>query len=223
MIKFKKIPPTPLDWKDSELRLPCVILIDTSASMIMVKDELHKGLGALLKTLDALALRRLDICLVGFGDGAKVIVPFSPAFGLEIPDFECCGEAVINSAIKMGLSELETQKNQYKTYYTSYYRPWIFMLTSGNVDDDDFDTMRKDDLLQAQKSGACRFLSICISSDHNKDVLRSLNIDGIYLTTESFQQACEWIGNSLNCISRLSYQRNVVLPNPNDYDLELHY
>lgn len=223
MISFKEPPPTPLDEGNCELHLPCVILIDTSVSMIVVKDELHKGLNALIKTLDALALGRLDICLIGFGNGARVLVPFSLAYGLKIPDFECCGEAVINSAIKMGLSELETRKNQYKTYYTPYLRPWMFMLTSGNVDDDDSDTVGKDDLLQAQKSGTCRFLPICVSSDCNNDVMRSLNIDGIYLATEGFQQACEWIGNSLNCISRLPYQQNIVLPNPNDYNWELHY
>ena len=223
MIRFKEPPPTPLDWGNSELHLPCVILVDTSASMIVIKDELHKGLNALFNTLDGLALGRLDICLIGFGNGARVLVPFSQVPGLEIPDFECCGEAVINSAIKMGLSELETQKNQYKTYGTQYLRPWIFMIASGNVDDNDSDTAGKVDLLQSQKSRACSFLPICVSSDCNKDVIRSLNIDGIYLTTEDFQQACEWIGNSLNCISRLPYQQNVVLPNPNDYDLELHY
>ena len=140
-----------------------------------------------------------------------------------IPDFECYGEATINSAIKMGLSELETPKNQYKTYGTQYLRPWIFMLTSGDADYDDSDKVGKVNLLQAQKSGTCRFLPICVNSDFNKDVISSLNIDGIYLTTEGFQQAFEWIGNSLNRISGLPYQQNVVLPNPNDYELELHY
>ena len=173
--------------------------------------------------LDGLALGRLDICLTGFGNGARVLVPFSMVPGLEIPDFECYGEATINSAIKMGLSELETPKNQYKTYGTQYLRPWIFMLTSGDADYDDSDKVGKVNLLQAQKSGTCRFLPICVNSDFNKDVISSLNIDGIYLTTEGFQQAFEWIGNSLNRISGLPYQQNVVLPNPNDYELELHY
>lgn len=157
MIRFKELPPMPLDWGNSELHLPCVILVDTSASMIAVKDELHKGLDALFNALDGLALGRLDICLIGFDNESRVLVPFSMALGLEIPDFECCGEAVINSAIKMGLYELETRKKQYKTYDTQYLRPWIFMLTSGDVDYDDFDTVGKVNLLQAQKSGACRF------------------------------------------------------------------
>lgn len=223
MISFKEPPPTPLDWGNSELQLPCVILVDTSASMILVKDELHKGVDVLFKALDALALGRLDLCLICFGNETRVLVPFSPVPGLEIPDFECEGEAVISSAIKMGLSELEKRKNQYKTYGTQYLRPWIFMLTSGNVADNDSDTVGKVELLQAQKSGACRFLPVCIGSEFNKAVMCSLNIDGIYLTTEGFQQACEWIGNSLNRISSLPYQQNVVLPNPNEYDLKLHY
>ena len=58
MIRFKELPPMPLDWGNSELHLPCVILVDTSASMLAVKNELHKGLDALLQCIRRPGIRK---------------------------------------------------------------------------------------------------------------------------------------------------------------------
>ena len=58
MIRFKVLPPMPLDWGNSELHLPCVILVDTSASMLAVKNELHKGLDALLQCIRRPGIRK---------------------------------------------------------------------------------------------------------------------------------------------------------------------
>ena len=68
-----------------EMHLPCVVLVDTSYSMAIVKDQLHEGLVALAEALDDQARGRVEFCVIGFDDDARILVPFGPAYDFEAP------------------------------------------------------------------------------------------------------------------------------------------
>lgn len=204
-----------------EMHLPCVVLIDTSGSMNRVKDQLCQGLAALTESLNDQARGRVEFCVIGFDDDAHILVPFGPAYDFEVPSFECDGMTAMHAAVDLGLSELETRKNQYKAKETSYYRPWMFMLTDGGANDEDNGSFSR--LLQSQREKHCTFFAVGIGDAVDKELLKKLNLDGVVLTAskENFKGAFVWLSNSLNKTSNSNPNQTIKLPNVRDYQLEI--
>lgn len=204
-----------------EIHLPCVVLIDTSGSMNIVKDQLHEGLVDLVESLDDQARGRVEFCIIGFDDDARILVPFGPAYDFEAPNLDCDGMTAMHAAVELGLSELEARKDQYKSHKTAYYRPWMFLLTDGGSNDADNGSFGR--LLQSQKDKHCTFFPVGIGNNVDTELLKSINIDGIVLTAskENFKGAFVWLSNSLSRTSCSNPGQKVKLPNPGDYQLEI--
>jgi len=204
-----------------EMHLPCVVLVDTSSSMSRDRAQLHQGLIELGEALDEQARGRVEFCIIGFDDDARVLVPFGPAYDYEAPDIECKGMTAMHSAVECALNELEIRKNQYKENKTSYYRPWIYMLTDGGANDADNGAF--DRLVQSQKDKRCIFFPVAIGEDADKELLKSLNEDGVVLkaSRENFKNSFVYLSNSISLASVSESGTKVTLPNPNDYQLEV--
>ncbi len=225
MLNFKKNPKggvanSPIE-NGGELHLPCVVLVDLSASMASVKKQLEEGFALLGESLDAQARGRVEFCVIGFDDDANILVPFGPAYDFEVPRFECNGTTAMHAAVELGLNELESRKNQYKANKTSYYRPWMFMLTDGYPNDSDNGSF--DRLLQAQRDAHCTFFPVAIGETADMELLKSLTLDGVVLTAskENFKGAFVWLSNSLSRTSSSTRGQKVTLPNPSDCQLEI--
>lgn len=204
-----------------EMHLPCVVLVDTSGSMDRVKNQLYEGLVALAEALDAQARGRVEFCVIGFDDEARILVPFGPAYDFEAPRLDCGGMTAMHAAVELGLSELEARKNQYKAEQTAYYRPWIFMLTDGGANDEDNGSFGR--LLQSQRDKHCTFFPVAIGNQVDKELLKSLKTDGVILTAskENFKGAFVWLSNSLSRTSSSNPGQKVMLPKPSDFQLEI--
>lgn len=204
-----------------ELHLPCVVLIDTSGSMESVKDQLQVGLKELGDALDDQARGRVEFCVIGFDDDAHILIPFGPAYDFEVPYFDCAGTTAMHAAVALGLSELEARKVQYMNDKTPYFRPWMFMLTDGGANDEDNGAF--DDLLDAQKNKHCTFFPVAIGDKADKDLLKSLKLDGTILTAkkENFQGAFVWLSNSLTRTSSSTPGQTVTLSNPGEYQMSI--
>lgn len=205
---------------NSDLYVPCVVLVDISSSMDQAKEQLRDGLVSLEKSLNDLARVRADLCVIGFDNEAKTLVPFGQVSDYAVPQFECSGGTVIRTAVELGLAELESRKDQYKYYCASYSRALIFMLTgSGAVDVDNCSFVQ---LLQFQNDRKCVFFPTYVGSNSDYISLASLNKDGLVLVSDNFEEIFSWIGNSINCCIE-NLQNRIVLPNPKDYGLECHF
>lgn len=223
MLKFKEHPRggvanSPIE-NGGEIHLPCVVLVDTSASMNRVKDQLNEGLASLTGALNDQARGRVEFCVIGFDDNARILVPFGPAYDFEIPRIDCDGMTAMHAAVDLGLSELEARKDQYKAKGTAYYRPWMFMLTDGCANDADNGSF--DRLLQSQRDKHCTFFPVGIGDQVDKDLLKSLKTDGVILTAskENFKGAFVWLSNSLSRISNSNPDQKVQLPNTDDFQI----
>ena len=204
-----------------EIHLPCVVLVDTSGSMGMVKDQLHDGLVALGEALDDQARGRVEFCIIGFDDDARVLVPFGPAYDFEAPRLDCAGMTAMHAAVELGLSELEVRKNQYKANQTAHYRPWMFMLTDGGANDADNGSFER--LLQSQRDKHCTFFPVGIGDQVDKDLLKGLQTDGVILTAskENFKGAFVYLSNSLSLVSSSNPDQLIKLPDPHIFQLEI--
>lgn len=120
-------------------RAPCLLLLDTSASMSGPPLEaLNEGLTAFKDDLmnDELARRRVEVALITFGSGgARVAQEFITVDEWQPPRLEAGGSTPMGEAMRLGLERLQARKELYKRAGTQYFRPWLFLMTDGEPTD----------------------------------------------------------------------------------------
>lgn len=118
-------------------RLPCVLLLDTSESMMGAK---MKGLNEALRTFSE-SLRKshaklgVEIAVVGFGP-ARIISPFTTADEFYPPILTTSKSRPMGAAVRMGISMVEARKALFKKWGIGYFKPWIFMIANGTSADE---------------------------------------------------------------------------------------
>lgn len=116
-------------------RCPCILLLDVSSSM---QGEpiaaLNQGLSAFQAEVarDTLASRRVEVAIVTFGTGAKVVQDFVTVDQFQPPELQANGQTHMASGIQTALDLLERRKTTYKSNGVAYYRPWLFLITDGS-------------------------------------------------------------------------------------------
>ena len=206
-----------------ERHLACVVLIDTSGSMENSMDQLHEGLyelGAAIKE-DDYAVGITEFCIMTFNDKPSVVMPFGPAYDYEAPAISCGGSTAMHLAVDAALNEVEARKAQYKENKTSYYRPWIFMLTDGKTNDADNGVFER--LIDAQNEGKCIFFPVGIGNGADYTLLKRLKNNGLVLKAnrDNFKNSFEWLSSSISMVSRSSANQQVKLDDPLDYQLSV--
>jgi uncharacterized protein YegL len=124
--------------ENPEPRCPCLLLLDTSASMAGAPiSELNAGLVTLKDELaaDSLAMKRVEVAVITFGS-VKVESGFHTAPNFFPPHLQGGGDTPIGVAIKQGLDMIKQRKEEYRANGIAYYRPWIFLFTDGAPTDE---------------------------------------------------------------------------------------
>jgi uncharacterized protein YegL len=120
--------------ENPEPRCPCVLLLDTSGSM---KGEPLEAMAAGLEafrydlSVDPLAARRVEVAVVTFDSGVRVLQDFTSPDRLETPHLSAQGLTHMGEAIHVALDMVEERKTRYRQFGVAYYRPWVFMVTDG--------------------------------------------------------------------------------------------
>ncbi len=121
-------------------RAPCLLLLDTSASMSGGKIRgLNEGLALFKQDVmnDELARRRVELALVTFGGGeARVEQDFVTVEQWIPSELRTGGSTPMGKALEKGLELLAERKEIYKRAGLQYYRPWLFLITDGQPTDD---------------------------------------------------------------------------------------
>lgn len=200
-----------------EPRCPCLLLLDTSASMDgPAIAELAKGLAAFKHelALDTLAMKRVEVAIVSFGP-VKVVADFHTPDRFQAPPLEAAGDTPMGAAILAGLEMVRQRKEAYRGNGISYYRPWVFLITDGTPTD------AWDRAAEAVKAGedakSFSFFAVGVAEADmgvlGKIAVRPpLKLDGL-----RFGDLFAWLSSSLSNLSRSSPSRPPPLA-PTDWN-----
>lgn len=142
-----------LEFADNpEPRCPCVLLLDTSASMNKPDgtgdspiDALNQGLQVFREELlkDPLARHRVEIAVVTFGEPVQVVQDFVTVDNFTPPLLQAHGKTPMGTGILLALDLIDARKAQYRANGVAYYRPWVFMVTDGTPQGESLDVTRQ--------------------------------------------------------------------------------
>ncbi|MBC8142858.1 MAG: hypothetical protein H7Y38_15645 [Armatimonadetes bacterium] len=197
-----------------EPRCPCILLLDTSASMFgNPVQELNNGLIAFKDELmaDLMASKRVEVAIVSFGPVRTVTDFISPESFIP-PQLAAGGDTPMGEAIERAISMLDERKNVYKQNGVSYYRPWLFLVTDGAPTDLWANAANRIQLGEQSKS----FLFFAIGVEGcNLEVMQRLSLrQPIKLKGLRFRDMFSWLSSSLSSVSRSSVGDPVPLENP---------
>jgi uncharacterized protein YegL len=197
-------------------RVPCVLVLDTSASMSGEKiDRLNKGLETFANELqaDGMASKSAEVAIVTFG---PVEVLEDPPFVTADDFFPVTLDA--HSATPMGEAVMEAinlcrnRKNELKAAGVPYYRPWIFLITDG-VPTDDI-TAARTEIAKGEKDKSFVFYAVGVEGA-NMDVLTDLSVrEPLKLKGMSFREMFSWLSSSIRAISASQIGDDVPLADP---------
>jgi uncharacterized protein YegL len=184
-----------------EPRCPCLLLLDTSQSMMGAPiAALNSALVGLKKDLssDSLAIKRVEIAVVSFGP-VYVHNEFHTASHFIPPALSASGETPMGAAIRKGLDMVRRRKDEYRSNGISFYRPWVFLITDG-APTDEWETAAAL-VREGEASKSFAFFAVGVAGA-NMDVLRQISVrEPLGLQGLKFRELFLWLSNSMKSIS----------------------
>ena len=202
------------DTGNPEPRCPCVLLLDTSASMSGAAiAELNTGLQTFAAELsrDEVAMSRVEVAIVGFGP-VNIIQDFVTAGQFEPPTLPATGNTPMGQAIELALDMLDQRKRTYRENGVSYFRPWVFMITDGAPTDSWKAAAAR--LQDAENNKKVSFFAVGVGGA-NMDVLSQIAVrQPLKLQGLQFREMFVWLSASLSSVSRSQPGEEVPLQTP---------
>jgi len=225
-------------------RVPCVLVLDTSASMSEVVstfeqatgetmtqdgqvynvvtggksriDLLNEGLVTLKESLaaDSLASRRAEIAIVTFGGMVTTIQDFVTAENFQPPRLQTSGSTPMGQAILVGLDMITKRKATYRSAGVAYYRPWIFLITDGGPDPGDPWQNAAVQVKEGEAKKSFAFFTVAVEGA-NMDVLAKISTrPPAKLKGVNFREMFLWLSQSMQAVSQSSPGDAVPLTTP---------
>jgi len=205
--------------ENPEPRCPCILLLDTSGSMIGPPIEaLNEGLRIFKNDLikDNLASKRVEIAVVTFDNMIQVIQDFVTVDQFEPPTLTAQGLTHVGAAIHKALDMLQIRKGEYKANGIAYYRPWVFMITDGEPQGEPEDVVltAAQRIKDEENNKRVAFFAVGVL-DANMERLKNIVVrTPVKLVGLNFSDMFVWLSRSTQAVSHSKMDEMVSLPPP---------
>ncbi|MER3443279.1 MAG: hypothetical protein C4333_03805 [Meiothermus sp.] len=186
-----------------EPRALCVLVLDSSGSMQGAPiAELNAGLRRFRDDLAAnpLAAKRVEPAVVTFGGGVRVAQMPTVVENFTPPALQASGNTPMGQAIQTALALIKARKEEYRANGVSYYRPWLFLFSDGEPNDE---WQAAEQLAQEEAAKGVIVFAVGVDGA-NFDVLRQVarkNAPVRLKDVGHFAEMFRWLSNSLQQVS----------------------
>ena len=202
--------------ENPEPRVPCVLILDVSSSMTGDPiRQLNEGIIAYKDELsaDSLASKRVEVSIITFGSEVKTPVDWTTSQSFFPPTLDANGLTYMGQAVDLAIDSVERRKQEYKSAGISYYRPWLFLVSDGAPNDENWEVAA-----QRSKEGdaAKSFAMFCVGVQGAdvETLAKFSNRDPIMLDGLRFRDMFLWLSSSQKSVSRSTPGDEVPLENP---------
>jgi uncharacterized protein YegL len=200
-----------------EPRCPCLLVLDTSASMAGARiDELNAGLTVLRNELraDPLAMKRVEVGIITFGP-VKVEQGFESAAAFSPPTLDAQGDTPMGSAIELAIELVRGRKAEYRANGISYYRPWIFLITDGAPTDSWAKAAQL--VHDGERGKSFAFFPIGVQGANHAVLAKIATRTPLSLEGLRFRELFSWLSSSLRSVSRSTPGAEFRLESPSGW------
>lgn len=199
-----------------EPRCPCVLLLDVSGSMNgQPITQLNIGVQTFKDAIiaDSLAAKRVETAMVLFGDTVRVANEFCTMDEFNPEALIASGNTPMGAAIIYAIDMVKRRKEEYKLNGIGYFRPWIFLITDGEPNDDW--SVAAEQIKKGADAQEFAFFAVGVEGA-NFEILnqiagarKALKLQGL-----CFQELFAWLSQSLKQVSRSKPGESVPLSPP---------
>ncbi len=207
--------------ENTSQRLPCVVVLDGSASMLQDNaiGALNEGLKVLEADLkaDDVARQRVRILVLRIGDPpVEVVTDWTDAIEFEAPEIEAGGMTPLGLGVRRALDEIESEKARYRDLGIPYNRPWLFVMTDGEPTDPDWESAA-DECRAAEESGRVSVFCIGVGEANLAKLGRFSPRQPLKLKGVAFREFFLWLSRSARAGSKSAPSENIQMAAPQDW------
>lgn len=208
--------------ENPEPRCPCVLLLDTSASMQGDPiSALNEGLEAFRYelVLDPVAARRVEVAVVTFDSEVQLVQDFVTPDRFEVPLLTAQGRTHMAAAIETALDLVERRKAQYRANDIGYYRPWVFMLTDGEPQGESHAEVKRvaERVRREEKGKRVAFFAVGVEGANLARLEEIASRAPLRLRGLDFREMFVWLSRSMHAVSRSRPDERIALAPPSGW------
>ncbi|NES07007.1 MAG: VWA domain-containing protein [Okeania sp. SIO2F4] len=205
--------------ENPEPRCPCVLLLDTSASMTGTPIQaLNDGLETFRDNLitDDLAKKRVEVAIISFDNQVKIVQEFITADQFENPVLTAQGQTYMGTAIHKALDMIAARKSEYRNNGITYYRPWVFLITDGEPQGESERIVKEagDRIQQEEDNKHVAFFAVGVEGANMDKLGEIVQRTPLKLRGLDFREMFIWLSASMQQVSHSKVDEQVALPPP---------